>query len=99
MLIFFLELSKMNKVEKIFFQESWLSNEEFKSWLVLTENKLQVRCKRCKKTFGLSNMGVQALNSHALGKKHKEVVAAVSVSFKKSTKSQSTHSESSQRNA
>ena len=44
-------------------------------------------------------MGVQALKSHAHGKKHKEVVAAVSVSFKKSTKSQSTHSESSQRNA
>ena len=44
-------------------------------------------------------MEVQALKSHADGKKHKEVVAAVSVFFKKSTKSQSTSSESSQRNA
>ena len=35
-------------------------------------------------------MGVQALNSHA---------AALSIFFKKSTKSQSTSSESSQRNA
>ena len=99
MFIFFLELSKMSKVEKTFFQESWLSNEEFKSWLVPTENKSQARCKRCKKTFELSNMEVQALKSHADGKKHKEVVAAVSVFFKKSIKSQSTSSESSQRNA
>ena len=63
----------MSKVEKTFFQESWLSNEEFKSWLVLTENKQQARCKRCKKTFELSNMGVQALKSHADGKNHKEL--------------------------
>ena len=39
------------------------------------------------KTFELSHMGVQALKSHADGKKHNEVVAAVSVFFKKSTKS------------
>ena len=58
MFIFFLELSKMSKVEKTFFLESWLSNEEFKCWLVPTENKLQARCKRCKKTFELSNMGI-----------------------------------------
>ena len=44
-------------------------------------------------------MEVQALKSHADGKKHKEVVAAVSVFFKKSIKSQSTSSKSSQRNA
>ena len=44
-------------------------------------------------------MGVQALKSHADGKKHKEVVAAVSVFFKKSTKSQNTSSERSRRNA
>ena len=53
MFIFFLELNTMSKVEKTFFQESWLSNEEFKSWLVPTENKSQARCKRCKKTFEL----------------------------------------------
>ena len=44
-------------------------------------------------------MGFQALKSHADGKTHKEVVAAVSIFFKKSTKSQRTSSESSQRNA
>ena len=44
-------------------------------------------------------MGFQALKSHADGKTHKEVVASVSVFFKKSTKSQRTSSESSQRNA
>ena len=58
----------MSKVEKLFFQESWLSNEELKSWLVPTENKSQARCKRCKKTFELFNIGVQALKSYAHGK-------------------------------
>ena len=33
------------------------------------------------KTFELSDMGVQALNSHADGKKHKEMVTPVSVFF------------------
>ena len=40
-------------------------------------------------------MGFQALKSYADGKKH-EVVAAVSVFFKKSTKSQNTSSENEQ---
>ena len=44
-------------------------------------------------------MGVQPLKSHANDKKHKEVVADVPVFFKKSTKSQSSGIESSQRNA
>ena len=62
-----------------------MSNEEFKSWLVLTENKSQAICKRCKKTFELSNI---ALKNHADGKRQVvEVVATVSVFFKKSTKS------------
>ena len=34
-------------------------------------------------------MGVQSLKSHVDGKKHKEIVATVSVFFKKPTKSQS----------
>ena len=76
-----------------------MSNEEFKSWLVPTDIKSQTRCKRCKKTFDLSNTGVQTLKSHKDGKKErKEVVASFSVFFKKLTKSQSAGSESSQRN-
>ena len=42
-------------------------------------------------------MGVQASKSHVDGKKHKKVVAAVSVFFKKSAKSQNTSGESSQK--
>ena len=61
--------------------------------------ELSRRSKDAKKTCDLSYVGFQALKSHADGKKHKEVVAAVSVFFKKSTKSRSTSSESSQRNA
>ena len=35
------------------------------------------------KTFELSNMGVQALKDHAVGKKHKKAAEAVTCFFKK----------------
>ena len=98
--LFFLELSKISKVEKTFFLRKLAESWRVKSLLVLQRinHKLDIKY-IYKKTFELSNMRFQALKSHADGKKHKEVVAAVSVFFKKSTKSQNTSSENSQRNA
>ena len=56
--------------EQTFFQEIWLSDNRFKGWLEpVAQNNSQARCIRCKKTFGLSNMGVQAVKSHSEGKK------------------------------
>ena len=54
-------------------------------WLVEVpgDNKFS-RCKHCKKTFNLSNMGCQALVSHGTGQKHQNI-KSISVSTKKKT--------------
>ena len=54
--------------ENSYLQERWLSDERFKDWLVPTHTKREARCKRCKKSFALSNLGIQTLKSHAEGK-------------------------------
>ena len=68
----YLKMSK--KVKKTYFQESWLSNNEFKEWLVAAADKTQAKCKLCKATFTLGNMGMTALKSHATGKGHRKKV-------------------------
>ena len=69
--------------EQTFFQEIWLSDDRFNGWLEpVAQNNSQARCTRCKKTFGLFNMGVQAVKSHSEGKKHKAVCEMVSCFFK-----------------
>ena len=75
-----------------YFQERWLSDKRFKDWLVPTQTKREARCKRCKKSFALLNMGVQALKSHAKGKKHKQLCAAVAVFLKTKPVTKSTTS-------
>ena len=47
-------------------------------WLVEVpgDNKL-ARCKHCKKSFNLSNMGRQALVSHGTGQKHQNVIKSI----------------------
>ena len=62
------------KKDLTFFSYDWLSDPEFKMWLVEVpgDNKL-ARCKHCKKSFNLSNMGRQALVSHGTGQKHRNI--------------------------
>ena len=46
----------------------WLTDADFKNWLTDTDDNSATCCKICHKTFKLSNMGRQALISHASGK-------------------------------
>ena len=73
------------KKDQTFFSHDWLSDPEFKTWLVEVsgDNKL-TRCKYRKKSFNLSNMGHQALVSHGAGQKHQNI-KSISVSTKKKT--------------
>ena len=73
----------MSVAKLTYFQNDWLKNADLKDWLLPADKKTQARCKRCRKTFELSNMGVQALKSHAVGKKHKKDAEAVACFFKK----------------
>ena len=78
--------------ENSYFQECWLSDERFKDWLLPAWKKIEAPCERCKKSFALSNMDVQALRSHAGGKKHKQLCAAVAVFLKTKPVTKSTAS-------
>ena len=45
--------------------------------LFVVSDRTKAKCKSCNKVFNLSNMGKQALVSHAEGKKHIAVTAKV----------------------
>ena len=66
--------------DQTFFLHDWLSDLEFKMWLVEVprDNKL-ARCKHCKESFNLCNMGCQALVSHGTGQKHQNIIESISV--------------------
>ena len=78
--------------ENSYFQEHLLSDERFKDWLVPAQTKREAGCKRCKKSFALLNMGIQALKSHAESKKYKQLCAAVAVFLKTKPVTKSTTS-------
>ena len=78
--------------ENSYFQERWSSDERFKDWLVPAQTKREAGCKRCKKSFALLNMGIQALKSHAESKKYKQLCAAVAVFLKTKPVTKSTTS-------
>ena len=53
------------------FNIEWMSKEEYKDWLLPEDSdNTKARCKLCRKTFSLSNVGEPSLKSHAQGKKH-----------------------------
>ena len=60
----------MPPMEVTFFQEAWLQNPKFSTWIQQTAIQTEAKCKLCCKTIDLSNMGTRALESHAQSAKH-----------------------------
>ena len=57
------------------FIHDWMAKAEFKDWLLPElSDYTKARCRLCMKSFSLSNMGLQALRSHAQGKKHQSAL-------------------------
>ena len=57
------------------FNLEWMSKEEYKDWLLPEDSdNTKARCKLCRKTFSLSNMGEPSLKSHAQGKKYQSII-------------------------
>ena len=54
------------------FQESWLQEQSFLSWLAKANDLYSARCNVCVKTFSVTSMGVQALEAHVRGEKHRQ---------------------------
>ena len=83
--------------DQTYFSKDWLENPDFKNWSASCTNNTQARWKLCQKTFNLSNIGRQALVSHASGKTHKLHDSRVQMFFKPATvKQTSTSADSSQ---
>ena len=62
-------------LKKTLFNEDWLKDSQFSSWIARSIHKDKARCKLCATHFQLGNMGKQALLSHARGKKHQKIIA------------------------
>ncbi|XP_041858951.1 uncharacterized protein LOC121651113 [Melanotaenia boesemani] len=57
------------------FQDSWLSKDAFKDWLMKDAHDIHfARCRACCKSIKLQTMGEAALTSHAGGAGHKAAV-------------------------
>ena len=63
-----------SKVKRCHFQNEWLTNEEYSNWFqAVPKNRSRFKCSFCKTEIDISNMGVAAFDSHAAGKKHKQI--------------------------
>ena len=58
------------KSKQTYFQDGWLSSEEFKAWLCKASTKGEARCRLCETNIALSNKGIRALRSYAGNKSH-----------------------------
>ena len=58
------------KSKQTYFQDGWLSSEEFKAWPCKAFTKGEARCRLCQTNIALSNMGIRALRSYAGNKLH-----------------------------
>ena len=58
------------KSKRTYFQDDWLSSEEFKAWLCKASTKGEARCRLCQTNIALSNMGIRAFRSYAGNKSH-----------------------------
>ena len=69
------------KVKKCHLQNEWLANKDYSNWVQAVRNdRSGVKCSFCKTETDISNMGVSALDSHAAGKKHKQIASAANSS-------------------
>ena len=58
------------------FFEVWLKDPRFSDWVQKSDSKTKAKCKLCRAVIDISSMVVFALNSHAKGNKHKQIVSS-----------------------
>ena len=66
----------MNSIKikyKTLFQDYWLSNSDFKSWVQKVDGDIySAKCSVCCNPFSISDQGIKQLQSHAKSAKHQE---------------------------
>ena len=66
------------KMIRHFFPD-WLTDPDSVQWLVSVPENTKAKCKLCKKTFSLSNIGCQPLTILVSRRKHIKAVNAIAV--------------------
>ena len=75
--------------------ENWLTDQEIGEWIAVVKgDDTKYRCKVCRKTNDLSNMGRTALSDHQLGKTHIENVKKIRNFFPTASPAVDTHQSS-----
>ena len=59
-------------VKQTYFQDVWLTDVRYKSWVTKRKYKKIARCLICKADICLPNVGCSALDEHACGQKHQK---------------------------
>ena len=64
---------KSFKIHKTSFQDDWLSNSDFRSWIKRVDGDINsAKCSVCCKTFSISGQVIKQLQSHSENAKHQE---------------------------
>ena len=76
MLFYFIfrKLKMSRNKYKSSFQDEWLSNGLYKTWVEKVDDKHKAYCKVCMKSFSVSGRGVKALDIHVYFVLEKRVV-------------------------
>ena len=59
-------------VKQTYFQDVWLTDVRYKSWVAKTKDKKIAGSLICKADISLSNIGCSALDEHPRGQKHQK---------------------------
>ena len=57
---------------KTFFQDIWLTNDQYKIYFQEDADIYSAKCKVCTKSFSVAGQGRKALDTHAKGLKHQQ---------------------------
>lgn len=68
--------TKKRRIRNCQFQDVWLKNPKYVSWLGRANDASEARCILCKVQFSIKYDGVKAVNVHSDGVKHKRYVQA-----------------------
>ena len=88
-------MDKKQAKKQTHFDENWLTGQEIGEWVAVVKgDDTKYRCKVCRNTNELSNMGRTALSDHQLGKTHIENVKKICNFFPTASPAVDTHQSS-----
>ena len=84
----------MSKRHNTYFNDQWIDDSRFSSWIENCTKRTNAKCCICQKIINLSTIGVSSPISHAAGKKHQKAQESNKVTIKAFKKPQQKSSNS-----